>query len=331
MNCDQRQSKLQGRVVTPLFLGDGRQSPQAMRVPSVKGALRFWWRALNWERLAVGSRGGVDPGEALQRLHDEEAFIFGCAASEERPGLGQGRVLMQLGEPPKGTVVADYPKNQTGAGYLGFGLFPMKETRGRSGIKEGGSFSLRMRFKPDLTATQRDQVNEALKAWSLFGGLGSRSRRGFGSIHLESIDGELLGCANLGEYRDRAAHLLARFQGKDLPPFTAFSGRSRFEVIATANDARGALEKAGHKYKSFRVGEAKPTRREKTAFGLPLAAEDTDNRRGGSLFFHIHPLSDGGFAASALLLPAYFHHDYPNVDDASRFAPVERFLREAAL
>lgn len=36
------------RIVTPMFIGDAKQEASGISPTSVKGALRFWWRALNW-------------------------------------------------------------------------------------------------------------------------------------------------------------------------------------------------------------------------------------------------------------------------------------------
>lgn len=36
------------RIVTPMFVGDANQQATEISPQSVKGALRFWWRALNW-------------------------------------------------------------------------------------------------------------------------------------------------------------------------------------------------------------------------------------------------------------------------------------------
>ncbi|HPU57120.1 MAG TPA: type III-B CRISPR module RAMP protein Cmr1, partial [Verrucomicrobiota bacterium] len=39
------------RIVTPMFLGGANPESQAeLRISSIKGALRFWWRALMWGR-----------------------------------------------------------------------------------------------------------------------------------------------------------------------------------------------------------------------------------------------------------------------------------------
>lgn len=34
-------------IVTPMFLGDADQKATSIRPTAIKGALRFWWRALN--------------------------------------------------------------------------------------------------------------------------------------------------------------------------------------------------------------------------------------------------------------------------------------------
>ena len=39
------------KVVTPMFMSGADQSQAELRTASIKGALRFWWRALAWERL----------------------------------------------------------------------------------------------------------------------------------------------------------------------------------------------------------------------------------------------------------------------------------------
>ena len=36
------------RVVTPIFCAGADQQLAELRIPSFKGVLRFWWRALAW-------------------------------------------------------------------------------------------------------------------------------------------------------------------------------------------------------------------------------------------------------------------------------------------
>ena len=66
------------RVVTPMFLGGADPLREAeLRVPSFKGALRFWWRAIMWSEV-------LD----LVRLRQCEAALFGSSEA------GQSKVLI---------------------------------------------------------------------------------------------------------------------------------------------------------------------------------------------------------------------------------------------
>lgn len=65
------------RVVTPMFLSGADQTAAELRLPSFKGALRFWWRALA-------------PARDVQQLRDVEDFLFGSTRA------GASRVRMRL-------------------------------------------------------------------------------------------------------------------------------------------------------------------------------------------------------------------------------------------
>lgn len=81
------------KIVTPMFLGGAdRNEPAELREPSIKGILRFWWRALNWGRFAANSDSS-DENKALLRLRTEEDIIFGNSSGKT---TGQGLFLMQL-------------------------------------------------------------------------------------------------------------------------------------------------------------------------------------------------------------------------------------------
>ena len=94
------------RIVTPMFLGGADQeSDTGIRPPSVKGALRFWWRALNWGRF----RAETETDEAaLGDLHKEEARLFGSAADDN--GGGQGTFLLRVA---RGSCEADEKEQRT--------------------------------------------------------------------------------------------------------------------------------------------------------------------------------------------------------------------------
>ena len=77
-----------------MFLGGA--SPQELadniRPPSIKGALRFWWRALNWQRVYRGDS-DAQKRSALNDLHQLEAELFGLA-HDGKTG-GQSRLLLR--------------------------------------------------------------------------------------------------------------------------------------------------------------------------------------------------------------------------------------------
>jgi len=104
-------------IVTPMFIGNGEQKADSVRPPSIKGALRFWWRALNWGKCL--SEGGTE-SEALKHLHQQESALFGSAADEA--GSGQGRFLLRVSQQPRIALETVWPQNNnTGSSYLGYG------------------------------------------------------------------------------------------------------------------------------------------------------------------------------------------------------------------
>ncbi|HEX5115087.1 MAG TPA: type III-B CRISPR module RAMP protein Cmr1 [Pseudonocardiaceae bacterium] len=165
------------RVVTPLFSGDDPGQPDGgdpIRVPSIRGALRFWFRA-----VAAG-HGVTD----LAQLWAQEEQIFG---STRRPSAIALRVSGMPSRSddrrpdwtmPPGLGAKDFH----GAHYLlGMGLW--RDGLTRQFVEPGRTFDLSIRFSRQPDA---EQVNArfmlALWAWLTYGGLGARVRRGFGQL-----------------------------------------------------------------------------------------------------------------------------------------------------
>lgn len=314
------------RIVTPMFLGgaDPRAKPDSIRPPSVKGALRFWWRACQWPALLVEFEDR--PHDALRALHEREARLFGSAASS-REKSGQARFLMDVDQPKRVDARDRWPVDpQSGSGYMAFGILPLGEMPHRFGIEDGGSFSVRLRSRSDVTDVELQSLRAALRTWGTFGGLGSRARRGFGSIALSRIDGDDVAMTR-SQYEAEAATLLARGDSAEgLPPYTAFSRHARFGVLCEDDDARTAHDTAGRRFNAYRGMNGKVRGQAKRAFGLPLQKIDEDNRRASPLLFHVHPLRGSRFVAAVLSLPARFHPEIPEGDRPSFFDDVQRFV-----
>lgn len=163
------------RFLTPAFLGGADQAAE-LRPPSLKGMLRFWYRA-------------VDP-----RFAERESALFGGAGE----GTGQSRVLLRVDAAPPELVRWDPQRAQrftegggkhakNGLVYLGFAL-QLRGNEKRSALRDGTRFTLRC-VLPRPWSDERDRRALLAALWMLgtCGALGMRSRRGFGGLSLDGF------------------------------------------------------------------------------------------------------------------------------------------------
>jgi CRISPR-associated protein Cmr1 len=173
---------LEYRLNTPLFLGGAEPNEPEIRAPSLRGALHKWYRA-------------ADP-----EFHGHEFGLFGNAG---RDGSSQGRVTVRL-DPLRGARetpefrkasfsrftqrVGRYDRN--GVTYLGF-PFDMGANLRRYIVPTPSTrliarLVIHRPMKLDDAKATRDRRGLLAAAWLLgrLGGLGARTRRGFGSLDL---------------------------------------------------------------------------------------------------------------------------------------------------
>jgi len=236
------------RIVTPMFLGGADQKSDTVRPASVKGALRFWWRALNWSRC-LEQKAGIEV-EALRHLHDEEARLFGIAAGDDNGG--QGIFLLQVSG--QKIALADQPFKPLEGGQLyllGQGLANYKSACLRNAIKEGGEFGVKLIFRPAAKEPDVKQVSDALFLFGLLGALGSRARHGMGSVALIEWNAEKI-THTAQQYKEALTALLKNANAKTEPPFTAFSELSRIDVSSISADALKLLNTVGVEQQMYR-------------------------------------------------------------------------------
>jgi hypothetical protein len=157
-----------------------------LRAASVKGQLRFWWRALYGHKFST-----------QKELWEAEGRIWGRAASFGENGKvlgGPGIVALCVRALPRldgttGPKTRPYPQEVgTASAYL---LFPAQETEGDPPrvppapaadlVLPGERAELTLRFVLG-TEDDRQQVRASLSAWLVLGGVGSRTRRGVGAV-----------------------------------------------------------------------------------------------------------------------------------------------------
>lgn len=238
------------RLVTPMFIGGADQTPgDGIRPPSFKGALRFWWRALNWSSC-LQELG--DESTALQLLHQREARLFGIAANQKTSG--QGCFLLRIEAETHKRAKSALPTPGSGHQYLlGQGLYHFNDKYLREALDADDVVRVTLRFRPGTTRDERDSIAKALLAIGLFGGLGSRARKGFGALAIQSFDGaDLAVPASTKEVHDSLTALVGA-RSEALPPFSAFSAHTRIDLIAANGaDAWQLLGKLGMEMQLYR-------------------------------------------------------------------------------
>ena len=290
------------RLITPAFLGGPNRDAEATpRLTGVKSALRCWWRAWHGHLTAKDLRQG-------------EADVFGSIAT--------GGALSVL-FPPQSFKLKVLPSGQNmesgggSLGYLGYGPIRANLTQIKA-LDADQSFAVRLAH---ATSGGLAGVMRSLWLFGALGGLGSRSRRGWGSVSVESdlhCPGlpNLSNCATAKQYRERLAEgleqltpLASRKSAADLW-WTAISRDTRIVLSPrTFNSWREAMEDIGRRFIAFRGRDKRGTASnppgsdyqatknllldtapvptllpERSAFGLPYAQQYTRSGRKRATF-----------------------------------------------
>ncbi|MCY7693895.1 type III-B CRISPR module RAMP protein Cmr1 [Bacillus altitudinis] len=160
-------------LVTPMF-GGGPQSnsidqDRPIRESAIRGHLRFWWRA---------TRGAACKN--ANELSKREAEIFGHT---EQASQIQVVTHYEKDEVKRNSKVFFKKKNHPFPRYV---LSNMKD---KTPYLMKAQFSLNIRLSKKTTDFEliKKEVEAALWAWINFGGLGSRTRRGCGSLYCKQF------------------------------------------------------------------------------------------------------------------------------------------------
>lgn len=237
------------RIVSPAFLGGPEKDAQeTLRLASVKALCRTWWRA--WQgRLTVS------------QLRKKEADVFGSLERGTRLTILPMGLKGRLAILRRGHLMG---KGGSALGYLGYGPVAYEKSKAANvtqfdAIDAGQSVEFR------VAHPGHQELGEVLRGmWLLgaLGGLGSRSRRGWGSILLQTeIPGlpDLSGCRSVEEYRQAVAEGL-----ESLSPVVERKSASQVSWTALSKESglvlssvdfpswREALEDLGRRFLEFR-------------------------------------------------------------------------------
>jgi CRISPR-associated protein Cmr1 len=186
------------QVMTPLFnggagLGIVGEEEAGLRPASVRGVMRFWFRAM----------AGAVTGTDLSLLATLEHRVFGGVGSRGEDGTTVASpLILRIPSPPHPSRQLSLPHGLAAAhiAYLmGLGLMkPGGKVLERPCVAPGTpEFELMIKFqhRAGTPVAEREAV-EALALVSLwlactYGGFGARTHRGFGGVRITGVDGDL--------------------------------------------------------------------------------------------------------------------------------------------
>ena len=340
------------RVVTPLFCAGSDGERPEFRLPSFKGVLRFWWRALAW------------PCRNLDSLQAEEDYLFGSSKS------GQSRVSMRVARSsvPQPIVRKDDVLGKLngdvvghGARYLGYGVMEAFRSQNRN-TREGqliraclqAPFEVTVRMTAhDLSGPRLASLKDALIALGTLGGMGAKSRKGYGSLVIRSlsIDGDPQQVPQSVDDLRRAI-LALRGSGTEapLPEFTTLSPGTRHVLLESdKRDPLELLDLVGRELVRFRswgrngrilggdvesercfrsdhdlmAGNRRDAHPKRIAFGLPhnygrgpekqVKPFGQLDRRASPLFIHVHECAERPVAVISFLPARFLPKDNANI------------------
>jgi len=279
-------------TITPMFLG-GSDGEAELRPPSVKAALRFWWRALN----------GNLP---LTQLHEKESKLFG--GSGELEGKSKFNISIKKTSVATKTTYKTFPE-KFGDGpawyapnkranifvYLGYGMYDNKNNIWKKYIDPGSKFQVIIStFNKEII----DEIKFVFRVFATFGGLGAKSRNGYGQFNLINMPQVTL--SELKKY------ILVNAA----PNFSYFSNEGRlFTTEKKFSNWSDALFFLGNHYRlsKLQAEGKKHVYQQRSYISSPIQQAKWDNvfnRKTKPYFLHINK-KNGEFEAAILYLPYY--------------------------
>jgi CRISPR-associated protein Cmr1 len=218
--------------------GADNKTPE-LRPASIKGVMRFWWRAIN----------GDLPLDKLKKQEDE---IFGSTEKKSKVIIYPIEIISEsdFEISPTPHHKKDYCNNNRENCYFRGNQY-MKAKKKKAKIYE---FNIKMSIKSNAYLN-KNNLEKLFKITTLLGGFGQRSRRGFGSIRVIRID------------NNKELYSLEKIEGfiENIPKFPNLTNQSYpyirdIEFQKSYNSFEKLLEtigKASHDYSCDALGYAK--------------------------------------------------------------------------
>ncbi|WP_035571253.1 type III-B CRISPR module RAMP protein Cmr1 [Halonatronum saccharophilum] len=301
--------KLKCKLLTPLVM-HGADNKLELRATSIKGLLRFWWRAENCFRY-----------ESIEKMREAEVEIFGGSYKDEEGNEihRKSKIKIQIINKNLNKKLAskDSWKEYQGIQYLLYSFRVYKDTKKYYDIDS--EFDVVISTKESISLLQ--DVLKSFKNLMFFGGLGSRSRKGAGNFVVTEfkVINKFIGGKVLEE--NKLKKIKSLFDGNysfeniertfnsikgygslkelisNICSWGEYSSIKQFNIPGEQNEPSPILDKMGEKYKEFRASKSKG---ELVGFGLPIKKlkknyQNNTNRLASKIIFkvmEINPLDN---------------------------------------
>lgn len=330
-------------TVTPLFLGGAEPRPTKdsggmpeLRPPSIRGAMRYWLRAL---------LGGIYGDNKIGVIKEIEGQVFGSTLDRNR---SQASAINIRIKPQKLQPLKKYEKIKDDKGK------PLRPPAGRDylywsmdqsgSLKKGNLLNARYYIPAESIfdvwiGFRAGKDTDSIRKYTLYsfwlatqlGGIGARSRRTAGSlsIHPESKDQDLPQPLQLGTKKDIAdqlAQVLSHIRetlAKDLPA-PHINTPSNFDVIhpdvckiwilGVGKSSDGIVKAIGERMQNYRSripsGFSKDNWLfERSVFGLPIKGLEGPERRSSPLWLKVAKIDDHFVGIATLFKSQLLPHD----------------------
>lgn len=233
----------QYEVITPIF-GGGAVAGKHDEVTQVRGAeirgqLRFWWRA---------TRGGAFNGD-LKEMKKREEEIWGAASTKNNPAPSQVQIEVKVDSPGNDEKVYESRTKPVEKWKgIAYAAFPLADLLANSlgTVKVGVKFTLKLAY----SARFQEDVEAALWAWEMFGGVGGRTRRGFGAVAKVGANSQIDNKTLEKRIRDGLDKHVVKGQWPVGVPH--LSANLKFKVLQQGGGTIEVWEKLINKLKDFR-------------------------------------------------------------------------------
>ncbi len=269
-------------TITPMFTSGADQRQFELRPPSVKGLMRFWWRAYYWGK----NSNDISSEKLLNQMKEKEGKIFGTASGKKPQKSGFSiRItpseMQGTFEPfPKRLVNASSGKRTFPINileYLAYGTYEYQKEKKknvfiRKYLPVNTTFSVLLNISDKIT----DDVIMSFYWLSFFGAIGAKSRNGFGNFAIKKIQISETGL--LGDITftfPSKAFLEETIQNQNIPDFTAFSKNMEiFKLKRTCKSWDECLAELGEIYRLNRGKLDEPHRCENRQYiGAPITVQ----------------------------------------------------------